>query len=64
MMVDTFNLIGIKQFDRKKENENKVRNRIKSHNNKGKGVISSKMLKDNGLGNLIALSSFRTKQSG
>jgi len=31
LLSDTFNMIGIKQFDRKKESENKVKNRIKSH---------------------------------
>lgn len=37
-MADTFNLIGIKQFDRKKESENKVKNRMKSYQNRGKSL--------------------------
>lgn len=38
LMADTFNLIGVKKFDRKKESENKVKNRMKSYNNKGKSL--------------------------
>jgi len=32
--VDTFNLIGIKRFDRKKESMNKIKNRMKGMYNK------------------------------
>ena len=38
LIADTFNLIGIKQFDRKKESENKVKNRMKSYQNRGKSL--------------------------
>ena len=38
LLSDTFNLIGIKQFDRKKESENKVKNRMKSYQNKKKSL--------------------------
>jgi|TARA_B110000285_G_C15025587_1_gene563987 hypothetical protein len=34
LLVDTFNLIGIKQFDRRKESENKAKNRMRSYQNK------------------------------
>ena len=37
LINDTFNLIGIKRYDRKKENENKVKNRMKTYN-KGKDL--------------------------
>lgn len=40
LIADTFNLIGLKQFDRKKETENKVKNRMKSYNNRGKDMNS------------------------
>jgi hypothetical protein len=36
LLADTFNLIGVQKFDRRKENENKMKNRIKSYNNRGK----------------------------
>ena len=38
LLSDTFNLIGIKKFDRKKESENKVKNRMKSYNARGKNL--------------------------
>ena len=38
LIAETFNLIGIKKFDRKKESENKVKNRMKSYNNKGRSL--------------------------
>jgi tubulin polyglutamylase TTLL5 len=31
LISDTFNLIGIKQFDRRAESENKSKNRMKSY---------------------------------
>lgn len=31
LLADTFNLIGIKKFDRKKESENKAKNRMRSY---------------------------------
>lgn len=37
LINDTFNLIGIKRYDRKKENESKVKNRMKTYN-KGKDL--------------------------
>jgi hypothetical protein len=37
LIKDTFNLIGIKKYDRKKENEIKAKNRMKSYN-KGKDL--------------------------
>ena len=68
LMVDTFNLIGIKQFDRKKESENKVKNRMKSYNNRGKDnmnkfnhVLNPK--NDPQLNNIFTLSSIRSKQN-
>lgn len=36
LISDTFNLIGIKQFDRKKETENKAKKRMRNFNNKSK----------------------------
>ena len=36
LIQDTFNLVGIKKFDRKKESENKVKHRVKSIQSKGK----------------------------
>lgn len=36
LLSDTFNMIGLKRFDRKKESANKVKNRMKSYNNRGK----------------------------
>ena len=38
LISETFNLIGIKKFDRKKESENKVKNRMKSYNARGKNL--------------------------
>lgn len=32
LIADTFNLIGVKRFDRRKENLNKIKNRGKNHN--------------------------------
>lgn len=40
LLADTFNLIGIKQYDRKKESENKARNRMKSYQHKKKSLNS------------------------
>lgn len=31
LLADTFNLIGIKKFDRKRESENKAKNRMRSY---------------------------------
>ena len=36
LLTETFNLVGIKKFDRKRESENKMKNRMKSYQNKGK----------------------------
>ena len=38
LLADTFNLIGIKQFDRKAESANKAKNRMKSYQNRGKSA--------------------------
>lgn len=38
LISNTLNLVGIKQFDRKKESGNKVKNRMKQYNNKGKNL--------------------------
>lgn len=38
LLTDTLNLVGLKQFDRKKEKENIVKNRMKSYNNRGKDM--------------------------
>lgn len=36
LICDTFNLIGVKRFDRKKESLNKIKHRMKGLYNKGK----------------------------
>jgi len=41
LLTDTFNMIGVKKFDRRKEQENKMKNRIKSYNNRGKSALAS-----------------------
>lgn len=59
LISDTFNLIGIKKFDRKKEHENKVKNRMKSYNNKNKEInkqFTFVMGKDTSLNNLFTVS--------
>ena len=38
LLADTFNLIGIRQFDRKAESANKAKNRMKSYQNRGKSM--------------------------
>ena len=38
LLSDTFNLVGIKQFDRKAESANKAKNRMKSYQNRGKSA--------------------------
>ena len=38
LLTDTFNLVGIKQFDRKVESQNKAKNRMKSYQNRGKSA--------------------------
>ena len=40
LLTDTLNLVGIKQFDRKIESANKVKNRMKSYQNRGKSLNS------------------------
>ena len=35
LLTDTFNLIGVKRFDRKKESLNKIKHRMKGYYNKG-----------------------------
>jgi len=37
-LADTFNLIGVRQFDRKAESANKAKNRMKSYQNRGKSM--------------------------
>jgi len=34
LLTDTFNMIGVKRFDRKKESLNKIKHRMKGYNNK------------------------------
>ena len=68
LLADTFNLVGIKQFDRKVESANKAKNRMKSYQNRGKsaGLNLFNPLKD--LQNLhtgsTVFSSFTTKGFG
>jgi hypothetical protein len=38
LLTDMFNLIGIKHFDRRRENENKAKNRMKSYQNKKRSL--------------------------
>ena len=38
LLADTFNLIGVRQFDRKAESANKAKNRMKSYQNRGKSM--------------------------
>ena len=38
LLADTFNLIGVHQFDRKAESANNAKNRMKSYQNRGKKV--------------------------
>jgi tubulin polyglutamylase TTLL5 len=38
LLADTFNMVGIKKFDRKQESQNKMKNRMKSYNNRGKNL--------------------------
>lgn len=40
LIADTFNLIGVTQFDRKVESQNKAKNRMKSYQNKSKHLTS------------------------
>ena len=40
LIADTFNLVGIKKYDRRKESANKAKNRMKSYNNRGKNMSS------------------------
>jgi len=40
LLADTYNLVGVNKFDRRKEQENKMKNRIKSYNNRGKSTIA------------------------
>jgi hypothetical protein len=51
--VDTFNLVGIKRFDRKKESINKIKHRMKGLYNGGKPQQLSGPQKKTGLGNGI-----------
>jgi hypothetical protein len=64
LISDTFNMIGIKQFDRKKESENKAKNRMKSFN-KAKVTNQSDLFSsnknNNSMSNLFSLNSFRPK---
>ena len=38
LIADTLTMVGIKKFDRKKESANKMKNRIKSYQNRGKSM--------------------------
>jgi len=38
LLSDTFNLIGVRQYDRKLESANKVKNRMKSYQNRGRSM--------------------------
>ncbi len=38
LLSDTFNMIGVKRFDRKKESLNKIKHRMKGYNNKNKST--------------------------
>ena len=38
LLADTFNLIGVRQFNRKAESANKAKNRMKSYQNRGKSM--------------------------
>jgi len=40
LISEIFTMVGVKRFDRKKENMNKMKNRMKSYNNKGKSLNS------------------------
>jgi len=63
LIADTFNLIGIKQFDRKKESENKVRNRMKSYNKGLSGKVSAILTPQNDplLNNIFTLGKISSK---
>ena len=50
LLADTFNLIGVRQFNRKAESANKAKNRMKSYQNRGKS-ISSQANRYNGIFN-------------
>ena len=43
LLADTFNLIGVRQYDRKTENANKAKNRMKSYQNRGKSMQSNRL---------------------
>ena len=43
LLADTFNLIGVRQYDRKAENANKAKNRMKSYQNRGKSMQSNRL---------------------
>lgn len=62
LIANTFNLIGLKKFDRKKENEIKAKNRMKSYN-KGKDLNKQFNqiigIKDPGFSNIFSTSSIR-----
>jgi len=49
LVVDTFNLIGVKRFDRKKESLNKIKHRMKGLYNKGKKQGLSSGIQGTGL---------------
>lgn len=38
LITSTFNLVGIKQFDRRKESENKAKSRMRSYQNKRRSL--------------------------
>jgi tubulin polyglutamylase TTLL5 len=64
LMTDTFNLVGVKKFDRKKEHENKAKNRMKSYNNKSRDInkqFNQILNKDPSLNNIFAISNVNSK---
>ena len=62
VVTDTFNLIGIKRFDRKKESINKIKHRMKGLYNNKPSVISSAGQKKTMLSNGIQGTSLNTGQ--
>lgn len=49
VITDTFNLIGIKKFDRKKEQLNKMKNRMNNISNRGKIGVNQRKGWANGI---------------
>lgn len=64
LITDTFNLIGIKKFDRKKEHENKAKNRMKSYN-RSKEIskqFNNILNKEPSLNNIFTIGNVNSKQ--